>query len=85
MKKALEAALVVAALFLSVFVFYRWRLRQELAARPASPATHPGEDVENPGAAWAPRGAVHPVAVTSLPSIRISSSPKPVRRRIVVP
>ena len=83
MKKTLEAVLVVAALALGAYVVRRALARRELAAHPfvGNPASAPGADVEDPGAA----PARAPRSVAGLPMIKLSRPAKTSRRAAAVP
>jgi hypothetical protein len=69
-KKALEAALVAAALISGFCLLYSWRARREAAAHPPRPVVTLGSDPGTGGAKPA-RG------VSALPLLRLSRRPKP--------
>jgi hypothetical protein len=83
MKKALEAALVLACLGLGAYVLRTALARRAAAARlVADPASGPGIDAEDPSAP--PPGAQRR-GVTSMPGVRLTRPPKPSHRAIVPP
>ncbi len=90
MKKALEAALVVAALGVAATVVFQWRARRAAgeAARAASlPAAYPGLDVDPalPPSAVSTRLPASERGVDSLPAVKMSAAPKSSRRESAVP
>ncbi len=88
MKRALEAAVVVALLVAATILVSQWRARRradESAARPEGPATRPGTDRDP---AYRPPAAVprrSDRGVDSMPMIKYSTPPKPPRHKDVVP
>jgi hypothetical protein len=84
MKKALEAAVLVAALLLGAFVVRRSVARWELSRNPPqmNPALRPGPDVANPGDPYVqrPQGSVD-----GLPMVKLSKPPKSIHRPVAVP
>ncbi|HXS99215.1 MAG TPA: hypothetical protein VN915_00905 [Elusimicrobiota bacterium] len=83
MKKALEAAVVVAVLALGAFVVRQAFARRDAAARPMiDPALGAGPDVDRPGQPYAPEPSG---AARSLPMIKLSRPPKTTRRPAAVP
>jgi hypothetical protein len=83
-KKALEAAVVAAALAIAFYVLHAWHARRELSARPRAAAPMgPGPDLENPDAP-APRERPKR-GVVELPMVKLSRPPKPVREGAPVP
>ena len=84
MKKAMEAALVVAALGIGVYVLREWRVRQAAASQPPlNPAIARGADVEDP---YGPAPAVSPAhSVDSVPLVKTSAPRKRSRPVPVVP
>ena len=82
MKKTLEAALVLAALALGVYVARHALARRE-PGPPARPAAGPGADVESSDAR--PAGASGGRGVESLPMLRLSRPPAKPARAVSVP
>lgn len=83
MKKALEAAVVVAVLALGAFVVRQAIARRDAASpRTRNPALRPGPDVDRPGDAYDPRPSGAPQV---LPMLKLTRPPKPDRRPAAVP
>ena len=83
MKRALEAAVVVAVLALGAFVVRQAIARRDASSGPSgNPALQPGPDVARPGDAYAPRPSG---AAQILPMLKLTRPPKPDRRPAVVP
>jgi hypothetical protein len=84
MKKALEAALVLAALTLGAYVVRQAVARRDAVARPSggNPALRPGPDVAKPGEPYVqnPSGAAQ-----GLPMLKLSKPPKAAHRPAAVP
>ncbi|HEX4048606.1 MAG TPA: hypothetical protein VH309_12255 [Elusimicrobiota bacterium] len=84
MKRALEAALVLAALAMGAYVVRQGLVRRALAEHPPvlDPALAPGADVasSDPSAPPPPRGGV-----TGLPMVKLFRPPKRVRLEVAVP
>lgn len=83
MKKALEAALLLAVLALGAYLVRQALVRRELAARAAAPnpALAPGPDVATPGAPYVQQRR----GVEGLPMVKLSKPPKATRRAAAVP
>ena len=83
MKKALEAAVVLAVLALGAFVVRSAIARRDAASRPAGdPALRAGPDTAAPGAPYEAKPAG---GVDSLPMLKLTRPPKPNRRPAAVP
>ncbi|MFI5361701.1 MAG: hypothetical protein ACHQ49_07005 [Elusimicrobiota bacterium] len=81
MKKALEAAIVVAVLVLGGYVVRQVLARRDLALHPPSRAGMPAEDAEIPGDSPGPQKR----GVDSVPMIKVTRSPRAPKHRAVVP
>lgn len=83
MKRALEAALVVAALALGAFVVRQALARRGEAGRAGlNPALRAGPDVETPGQPYAQSPSR---AAQGLPMLKLSKPPKSSRLSVAVP
>lgn len=84
MKKALEAALLFAALLLGAFVVRKSVARWQLSQTPPrmNPALRAGPDVANPGDPYVQRA---PGSVDALPMIKLTKPPKATHRPVAVP